>query len=111
ILLPINPPNVIDTCMDKERTAAFLKAHNFSPPMSIPFVGRETIELVERYPVIVKPSKGGGGSKDAFIAQDRRQLELLGDYLEIENGSFLVQEYVGRFDQEYTVGVLHDLDG
>jgi carbamoyl-phosphate synthase large subunit len=111
ILLPINPPDVIETCMDKERTASFLKAHNFLPPASMLFTGVDVVDLIERYPVIVKPSKGGGGSKDVFIAQDRKQLEFLGNYLDVENGTFLIQEYVGRFDEEYTVGVLHDLNG
>jgi carbamoyl-phosphate synthase large subunit len=111
ILLPINAPEVIEICMDKTRTAAFLATHGFDPPASRPFTGRETIAAVETYPVVVKPAKGGGGSRDAFIAQTPRQLESLADFLDVANESFLIQDYVGRFEEEYTVSVLHDLDG
>jgi carbamoyl-phosphate synthase large subunit len=111
ILLPINPPDVIETCMDKARTAEFLKESGFKPPRSWSFDGPDTLDAIDTYPVIVKPSRGGGGSRDTFVAQSRRQLEILADYLNIMKEPFLVQEYVGRFDEEYTVGVLHDLDG
>lgn len=111
LLLPINSANVIDTCMDKTRTAEFLAARGFDPPASRPFVGQETIAEISSYPVVVKPARGGGGSRDTYIAQTPRQLESLADFLDVANEPFLIQDYVGRFDEEYTVGVLHDLDG
>ena len=111
IFLPINAPEVIEVCMDKTRTAAFLAMHGFDPPASRPFTGREAIASVEAYPVVVKPAKGGGGSRDAFIAQTPLQLESLADFLDVANELFLIQDYVGRFDEEYTVSVLHDMDG
>ena len=111
IFLPINPPEVIDICMDKARTADFLSAHGFEPPWFALFSGREVIDAIPRYPVIVKPARGGGGSRDTFVAQTPRQLEILAEYLDAANEPFLIQEYVGAYTDEYTVGVLHDMNG
>ncbi len=108
ILVPINPQSVIRTCMDKDLTSRFLSEAGFDPPQSWSF---DQSSAVDRFPVVVKPSKGGGGSRDTFIAQTPRQLEILAEFLDVSKEPFLIQEYVGRFDEEYTVGVLHDLDG
>ncbi|MEX2577567.1 MAG: ATP-grasp domain-containing protein [Verrucomicrobiales bacterium] len=113
IFLPINPASVIETGLNKARTSRFLEQNGFEPPVWTECENRGDIFKVERFPVVVKPSVGGGGSANCFIAQDRRELEALADYLHLEEEpqSFILQEYVGRPDQEYTVGVLHDLNG
>ncbi len=111
IFLPINPPGVLEICMDKARTAEFLSAHGFDAPWFVRFAGRATIEAIPQFPVIVKPARGGGGSRDTFIAQTSRQLEILTEYLDAMNEPFLIQEYIGPYTEEYTVGVLHDMDG
>ncbi len=113
ILLPINPPGVIETCMDKRATADFLQAAGFEPPRFVELHRPEDVGTVDWFPVIAKPSVGGGGSADCYIAQTPEQLRLLADYLELGTGwrQFFVQEYVGAPDAEFTVGVLHDLDG
>ncbi len=111
IFLPINPPDVIDTCMDKFKTVSFLSDHGFQPPWSAVFSAKEAISGVPGYPIVVKPLRGGGGSRDCFIAQNDRQLEILAEYLDVVNEPFLLQEYVGTPQDEYTVGVLHDMDG
>ena len=111
IFLPVNPPSAIETCMDKFATARFLAVNGFQPPWSEAFTGPESIERVPVYPVIVKPMRGGGGSRDCFIAQNRRQLEILAESLNVANEPFLLQEYVGTHEDEFTVGVLRDMDG
>lgn len=111
LMLPINPAEVIATCMDKELTAAFLSENGFVPPAFMTLQGTDSLDKWDIFPAIVKPSRGGGGSRDTFIAQDRRQLAMLAEYLNVENEPFMVQEYVGNYTEEYTVGVLHDLDG
>lgn len=111
VFLPVNLPAVIETCMDKFATARFLAANGFDPPWAEAFAGPESIARVPVYPVIVKPMRGGGGSRDCFIAQNRRQLEILAEYLNVANEPFLLQEYVGTHEGEFTVGVLHDMDG
>lgn len=111
LLLPLNCSKVIKTCMDKSLTGAFLAGAGFSPPLSFDFESSDTIELVQSYPVIVKPARGGGGSRNTFIAQSRDELYLLAQLLDVANEDYLIQEYVGTHEDEFTVGVLHSLNG
>ncbi len=113
VLLPINPAEVIEVCMDKARTSAFLRDQGFDPPRFASVGAASDLDGIDWFPVVVKPSLGGGGSANCFIAQTPRQLRALADYLDLGAGGppFIVQEYVGAPDSEFTVGVLHDLDG
>ena len=113
VFLPINPAEVIDLCMSKERTNGFLTEHGFSAPRFTVLRTAEEIDAINWFPVVVKPSTGGGGSANVFIAQDASELRALATYLHLGPGGpdFLVQEYVGTPTGEFTVGVLHDMDG
>jgi carbamoyl-phosphate synthase large subunit len=111
LFLPINPRNVIDIGMDKLATAAFLDEHGFASPRSRRIGSLEDLAGIDWFPVIVKPAVGSGGSRDCFIAQTPRQLELIGEYILTADAQIMVQEYVGTPEHEYTVGVLHDMEG
>lgn len=111
ILLPINPASVIETCFDKVATAQFLAKNGFVHPRFRAVCAAADLDGIDWFPVVVKPAVGSGGSANCFIAQTPRQLALLAEYLALEGAGFMVQEYVGTPDSEYTVGVLHDLDG
>lgn len=111
IFLPINPATVIDTCMDKFKTMAFLSENGFSFPQTVRVSSLEDIKNVKLIPSILKPSVGGGGSVNTFIAQTERELYLLAEYLLGIYSEFIIQEYVGTPECEYTVGVLISMDG
>ena len=111
IFLPVNPRSVIDICMDKVATAGFLAANGFDTPRSVRFQSLDDLAAVDRFPVVLKPASGGGGSRDVYIAQTPRELALIGEYILSRETDVMVQEYVGTPDEEYTVGVLHDMDG
>jgi carbamoyl-phosphate synthase large subunit len=111
LFLPVNPKTVIDTGMDKMATVQFLDEHGFASPRSARIESLDDLAQVDWFPVIVKPSVGSGGSRDCFIAQTARQLELICEYILTTSAQIMVQEYVGTADDEYTVGVLHDMDG
>ena len=113
IFLPINPASVIDACLDKEASSRMLTGLGFEVPRFLRALSRSDLETVDWFPVVVKPSIGGGGSANVFIAQSRAELLGLADYLGLNTmaSTFLVQEYVGRPEDEFTVGVLHDMDG
>lgn len=111
IFLPINPKPVIDLCMDKGKTMQFLEANGFQMPRSFVVRSSEDTRGVDVFPVVLKPSVGGGGSANTLIAQTSEELELLSRYLLTLYPEFLVQEYVGTADSEYTVGVLLSMDG
>lgn len=113
IVLPINPKHVIDICMNKEETFRSLQAFGIEVPRYMRVSKRADLEAVDFFPAVVKPSVGGGGSSDVYIVQSAKELGALAAYLDLEGRStqFVLQEYVGRPDQEFTVGVLHDMDG
>lgn len=113
IFLPINPTAVIDLCMNKEATNRRLSELGFSTPKYERVTSREKLKAIDWFPVVIKPSVGGGGSANVFVAQNTEELLGLADYLGLGTiaNNFLVQEYVGTPEGEYTVGVLHDMDG
>jgi len=113
VFLPINPTAVIDLCMDKEKTNRRLTELGFDSPKFTVIETRADLAAIDWFPVVVKPSVGGGGSANVYVAQNPRELKGLADYLELGESQikFFIQEYVGTPDDEYTVGVLHDMDG
>ena len=113
IFVPLNPAELIDLCMDKEATSRRLSALGFDVPRFVRARSADDLKQIDWFPVVLKPSTGGGGSANVFIAQNPRELMALADYLGsiAPEAEFLVQEYVGTYEDEYTVGVLHDMDG
>jgi carbamoyl-phosphate synthase large subunit len=111
LFLPINPPEVLDLCMDKVRTYEFLANHGFAVP---PFRKVRTPEdalTFGHFPAILKPSIGGGGSANVHLVQDPQEMDILARQLLSIYPEFVVQAYVGTPDAEYTVGVLSDMEG
>ena len=82
IYIPINSENFIEVCMDKYLTMKFL------------------------FPIILKHSIWGGNYINTFVAQNLNELELFGRYLLKIYDQFLIQEYAGKADSEYTVEML-----
>ncbi len=113
IFLPINDTGLIQLCMDKAKTNALLAELGFPAPRYVNVANESEFDAIDWFPVVVKPAVGGGGSANVYIAQDMRELRALAVYLGLGGitSGFMIQEYVGTPDQEFTVGVLHDLDG
>jgi carbamoyl-phosphate synthase large subunit len=113
IFVPINPQRVIDLCMCKSSTIAFLQEHKFSYPYTLVLSKLEDIQNWKSFPAILKPSIGSGGSAHTFIAQNKAELEILARYLlDLQVcPEVIVQEYKGTPEAEFTVGVLSDMDG
>jgi carbamoyl-phosphate synthase large subunit len=111
VVLFANSDAVIATGLDKAKTARFLEEHGFRPPESLAVSDPEELARVPFLPAILKPVTAAGGSANVFVAQTRRELEHLGSWLLRDHPTVLVQEYVAGAGDEYTVGVLSDLDG
>ncbi len=103
ILLPVNLPDVIDLCMDKLRCSEKLAAQGFHVPRWRPVESLSDLDAIDLLPAVLKPSVGGGGSINLFLAQTREELQTFGRYLLRLYPRFIVQEYVGTPDSEYTV--------
>ena len=111
IYIPLNSEHVIETCMNKYLTMQFLKENGFAIQKYWEISEKKDLEKVDIFPVVLKPSVGGGGSVNTFIAQDKEELLLFGKYLLGIYDQFLAQEYVGNVNSEYTVGVIHGEGG
>jgi len=110
LFLPINPPSVIRLCTNKAALGGFLGENGFFPIKHWLLSNQDEVDAVDVFPVVVKPYKDSGGSKDCFVAQDREELRNLMGYLG-RTSYLMAQEYVGTPETEYTVGVLTDMDG
>jgi carbamoyl-phosphate synthase large subunit len=111
VLPLINPSEVISICMDKWRTAKFLQVNGFITPRSFLIKSEADVSQIDVLPVVIKPSVGGSGSSNVYIAQDEEELRFFCKSILKQNVSPLVQEYIGTPEDEYTVGVLTTLDG
>ena len=111
LFLPINPSSVIETCMDKIKLFDLLQSKGINIPEFCKISSFDDLKHFDKFPAIVKPSIGSGGSRNTFLAQDREELILCGQYLLNIFPEFIVQEYIGTPDSEYTVGVLTDMEG
>jgi carbamoyl-phosphate synthase large subunit len=111
IFLPINPARVIDVCMNKVQTSALLAELGFRVPRWTAVASLADLDAIDMLPAVLKPSVGGGGSMNLFLAQTKAELDTFGRYLLGLYPEFIVQEYVGTPQSEYTAGVLHTMDG
>lgn len=111
VFIPLNSQDLIDICMDKYRTMEFLQSHGFATQKYWNICNIEDLNKIDIFPVVLKPSIGGGGSINTFIVQDQDELYMFGRYLLKVYKQFLAQEYVGNAYSEYTVGVLHANNG
>ena len=101
VQLLLNNQNIIDTFLDKLRTVQYLESLNIKIP--------RTMLLCDYngsygYPVIVKSRKSHGSKKLRKII-DLHDLEYV---RKKNNGSLLIQEYIGSDEEEYSTGVFSD---
>ncbi len=111
LFLPINPDHVIETCMDKVKLFDFLKTKGFHFADFRKVVSLQDLEDFDVFPAVLKPSVGSGGSANTFLAQNKEELLCFGRYLLSIYSQFIIQEYIGTPDCEYTVGVLMSMKG
>jgi carbamoyl-phosphate synthase large subunit len=113
IFLPINSTELISLCSDKAALSQRLLIEGFGVPRHAVVRNLKDMESIDWFPLIFKPSQGGKGSANVYIAQSHEELKAIATYVDIENLElpYLIQEYVGTPLEEYTVGVLHDING
>jgi carbamoyl-phosphate synthase large subunit len=111
IYLPLNSREVINMCMNKKQTSAFLKNQGIHIPKTVAVDTEKYLDAIDFLPAVIKPYVGSGGSKNVFIAQDEEELIFFCEYILKYGGKPLVQQYIGSPENEYTVGVLSDRNG
>ena len=110
ILPLVNSQKVIELCQDKLRTMEFLKDKGLLFP-KFAILSTSKLPKFLKFPIVIKPTKGGGGSRNVFLVQDQEDLNYYYRYFAKQNLTPLAQEYIGDSTQEYTVGILTDFEG
>ncbi len=111
IYLPLNPPGVIDMCMDKNKLSQWLDLNGFNSPRSVDIKELNDISNIDFFPCVLKPATGSGGSAHVYICQTIAELSAIASMLLGIGIDIIAQEYVGDLESEFTVGVLHDEHG
>jgi carbamoyl-phosphate synthase large subunit len=93
----------LEVGFDKLKTADFLKKENLPFPITHSV---ETVDMVEKFPVIMK-SRTGSGSSNVSVVRDNDT------FVSIKKGNpdFIVQEYLDGDNGEYTCGVFRSKSG
>lgn len=104
-----NPWPVIQRCSDKYNLIQYLNSKGCNTPNSILYSDEKNLDEIEKFPVIIKP-RIGSGSRNIFIAHDVKEISFFCNYLKKYGFEPIIQEHVGNYDEEYTIGVLY-LDG
>ena len=109
IIVVSNPHKIVKLCLDKGKLFDFLKFKNLKVPDFQ--VVRNIKEFKKcKIPAIVKPVKGSG-SKSVFLAETIEEVKFFIKYLTSRGHEIIVQEYVGKGDEEFTVGVIRLQNG
>lgn len=98
-------PDQLEIGRDKFLTCRWLESHAFPAPACQ--LSGEAEKLLERhrYPLIAKP-RWGKGSNGVFMVKNEKDLKRA-----VEAPDYVVQEYIGNAEHEYTVGCYQSLDG
>lgn len=105
----VNNYAAVNICNDKWETFKFLESHSIGTPFTYYFkngaINEQEIQL--DFPLLLKP-RVGRGSQNIFIIHNSDELKLISKYLSLRKIDFVVQEYVGTSNDEFTVGVISD---
>jgi carbamoyl-phosphate synthase large subunit len=95
---------------DKRQAEAKLKdlGLNFIP--CYPWEMRDQAVGKFGFPLVIKPTRGTGGSRGVHLVTNVTEMESLSPFVRPESLP-VVQPYLGDADSEYTVGVLSDRSG
>ncbi len=104
----VSIPAHLDISGDKLTTCQWLQGHGFNYPRYAASENKQEIKKLARecgYPLIAKPRKGKGGQGVMEILNDS-ELESIS-----ARQDYVIQEYLGNPDSEYTAGCFCDRDG
>ena len=100
-----NSQKIINNFSNKEKTFKILSSNGFQVPLTIAPSNHEELNKM-KFPCVIKPSTGSGGSVFVFLAKNLKEAKLYLDYLTKLGKSVIAQEYISHNEGEFTVGVL-----
>lgn len=110
IKILLNSWEIIEKCTDKLELMKFLSSNNIEHPKFFLYEKESDIKKIENFPVVIKPTIGSG-SRGVFFAQDEDEALFFSNYLKKYGYKPLIQEHVGNFDEEYSIGILYADNG
>lgn len=110
VIVFANTAEVITTFDNKWETFLKLSSLNIHTPDTTLDINDEAFFKRNNFPLIVKPIYGNA-SKNVFVIDSMDELHCIIQYLNYKRISFVIQEYIGTANEEYTISVLSDLDG
>lgn len=103
-----NPPNILLIAQDKLLTCHWLEKNGFPFPQYALASDESSVQQLMtncHFPLIAKPRFGRGGA-GILLLRNNRDLEYA-----IHQKDYLLQEYIGTTETEYTVGCFNDNQG
>lgn len=101
IHLLINHSRILEVASSKYRTAQFLQSNGISVPKTW---YKEAYQGGLEYPLIVKADRGCG-SKSLWVVHSKEEWDSLAT---LAGSEYVVQEYIGDAEHEYTTGIFSD---
>jgi len=111
IFVPMNRHQLICAGDDKFDALEQITAAGARTPVHLAVESVDELDQWKSFPCVIKPAIGGSGSANVFISQSAEELATLAHYLFALTPQIIIEEYVGDVDSEFTVAVLHDMDG
>ena len=105
-----NRLELLPLMLDKFETARRLASLGYTSIPTVPLAEWPSIAARWGFPLIIKPTRGTGGSRGLHLVRDEEELRRVLPQFD-ERAHACVQPYVGDGEQEYTVGVLSDRSG
>lgn len=107
IYLVAQPYELIKLCLDKFSLFQKLDDYGIEIPTTSILNEQFLVKKNKKFPMVLKPLSGSG-SKNVFLVQSERELELHFEIANLNNIKLLAQEYISENDGEFTVSVLSD---
>jgi carbamoyl-phosphate synthase large subunit len=105
-----NDSRLMPLMTDKRKAEAKLKEMGLNFIPSYPWSQNEHAISEYGFPLVVKPTRGTGGSRGVHLVTSQSELESLAPFIRTESVP-IVQPYLGDAGSEYTVGILSDKSG
>lgn len=104
----VSSSHLLNICNDKLQTCQWLKDHDFNYPRFANFMDTAQVKLLADkcgFPLIAKPIRGKG-SLGIIKIERPEDLDLIP-----QNTGYVIQQFLGSPDDEYTIGCFSDNQG
>lgn len=110
IIILSNTYDIIKTFDNKWETFLKLSELGIKTPDTTLSIDDQTFLKNNHFPYIIKPIIGNA-SKNVFIVNNHEELLCISKYMKLKGIPFILQEYIGSSNDEYTISVISDING